>query len=267
MLASFPDIRFSLLVGIGGAIPRFDRTADSFQLRSDPDVRLGDIVVSQPDGNGGGVIQYDHYKATKDGSQMKSSLNRPPPALLYGLSALQAGHEQSPSIVPNIITTLEETNEYMANERGYKYPGKTKDRLFYPSYAHPEGHLNCKTCSEQHEVKRVPRENSDPKVHYGIIASGSVVVKNAEDRENLIRHHPSGSKCLCYEMEAAGLMNNFPCLVIRGICDYSDSHKNDVWRSYAALVAAAFAKELLVNMARDTVEGAAMAKDLMKDRG
>ena len=31
---------------------------------------------------------------------------------------------------------------------------------------------------------------------------------------------------LCFEMEAAGLMNNFPCLTIREICDYADSHKN-----------------------------------------
>jgi hypothetical protein len=40
-------------------------------------------------------------------------------------------------------------------------------------------------------------------------------------------------------------MNNFPCLVIRGICDYSDSHKNKTWQLYAALTAAAYAKELL----------------------
>jgi hypothetical protein len=54
---------------------------------------------------------------------------------------------------------------------------------------------------------------------------------------------------LCFEMEAAGLMNNFPCLVIRGISDYSDSHKNDGWQRYAAAAAAAFAKELLNHLA------------------
>jgi nucleoside phosphorylase len=30
---------------------------------------------------------------------------------------------------------------------------------------------------------------------------------------------------LCFEMEAAGIMNVLPCLVIRGICDYADAHK------------------------------------------
>jgi nucleoside phosphorylase len=46
-------------------------------------------------------------------------------------------------------------------------------------------------------------------------------------------------------MEAAGLVDRFPCLVIRGICDYADSHKNDQWQRYAASTAAAFAVELL----------------------
>lgn len=50
---------------------------------------------------------------------------------------------------------------------------------------------------------------------------------------------------LCFEMEAADLMKIFPCLVIRGICDYSDSHKNKDWQAYAAAVAAVYAKELL----------------------
>jgi nucleoside phosphorylase len=51
---------------------------------------------------------------------------------------------------------------------------------------------------------------------------------------------------LCFEMEAAGLMNSFPCLVIRGICDYADSHKNKKWQAYAAGTAAACAKEVLL---------------------
>lgn len=50
---------------------------------------------------------------------------------------------------------------------------------------------------------------------------------------------------LCFEMEAAGLMDNFPCLVIRGICDYADSHKNKDWQGYAAATAAGYTKDLL----------------------
>lgn len=59
---------------------------------------------------------------------------------------------------------------------------------------------------------------------------------------------------LCFEMEAAGLMNHFPGLVIRGICDYSDSHKNKEWQGYAAMTAAAYAKDLLHRIAPTQVE-------------
>ncbi|KAJ1705321.1 hypothetical protein CA14_005209 [Aspergillus flavus] len=47
-------------------------------------------------------------------------------------------------------------------------------------------------------------------------------------------------------MKAAGLMDQFPCLAIRGILDYADSHKDDRWQDYASAVAAAFAKDLLL---------------------
>lgn len=62
---------------------------------------------------------------------------------------------------------------------------------------------------------------------------------------------------ICFEMEAAGLMNNFPCLVIRGICDYADSHKNKQWQGYAALAAAAYGKEFILANPSTTVTSAA----------
>lgn len=59
---------------------------------------------------------------------------------------------------------------------------------------------------------------------------------------------------LCFEMEAAGLMNHFPCLVIRGVCDYADSHKNKIWQGYAAMVAVAYARDLLYQLSPQRVE-------------
>jgi nucleoside phosphorylase len=71
-------------------------------------------------------------------------------------------------------------------------------------------------------------------------------VKDADYRDEILNWlREQNVDPLCFEMEAAGLMNTFPCMVIRGICDYGDSHKNDVWRRYAAATAAAFAKEFL----------------------
>jgi nucleoside phosphorylase len=50
---------------------------------------------------------------------------------------------------------------------------------------------------------------------------------------------------LCFEIEAAGLIKHFLCLVIRGISDYCDSHKNNEWQGFAAMMAAVYAKDLL----------------------
>jgi nucleoside phosphorylase len=60
-------------------------------------------------------------------------------------------------------------------------------------------------------------------VHYGIIASADQLMKDVITRDKISQQHD----VICFEMEAAGLINDFPCVVIRGICDYSDSHKND----------------------------------------
>ncbi len=42
------------------------------------------------------------------------------------------------------------------------------------------------------------------------------------------------------------MMDAFPCLVVRGICNYADSLKNKQWQPFASAAAAAYAKELLL---------------------
>lgn len=66
-------------------------------------------------------------------------------------------------------------------------------------------------------------------VHYGTIGSANQVVKNRKTRDRL----REDLGLLCVEMEAAGIMDEFLCLVIRGICDYADSHKSKRWQEYA----------------------------------
>ncbi|CAH0021729.1 unnamed protein product, partial [Clonostachys rhizophaga] len=106
--------------------------------------------------------------------------------------------------------------------------------------------------------QRRPREI---RVHHGLIASGNQVIKDAVFRDKLDRD--LGGHVYCVEMEAAGLMNNFPCVVIRGICDYADPQKNKTWQEYAAMVAAAFAKELLMNVQTSEVHAERTAKDVL----
>jgi hypothetical protein len=76
-------------------------------------------------------------------------------------------------------------------------------------------------------------------------------MKSGEKRDQLsAKFHDA----LCFEREAAGLMDVFPCLVIRGICYYADSHRNKGWQEYAAATAAAYAREILLSMAERVVE-------------
>ena len=110
--------------------------------------------------------------------------------------------------------------------------------------------LLCPNCDKARLVRRNPRRTNDPVIHYGIIASADRVMRHGITREKLREKYG----VLCFEMEAAGLMNDFPCLVIRGICDYSDTHKHKVWQRYAAATAAAYAKELLGVIRKKQVE-------------
>lgn len=128
------------------------------------------------------------------------------------------------------------------------------DQLYRSDVVHPISESCCHDCSarENSLVVRSPRDEDedDPVVHYGLIASANQLMKDAKLRDR----YATEKDVLCFEMEAAGLMNHFPCVVVRGICDYSDSHKNKQWQGYAALTAAAYAKNLLCRIAPNKVE-------------
>jgi nucleoside phosphorylase len=229
MKSSFSCIRFGLMVGIGGGVPTEEH-----------DIRLGDIVVSQPAGEHGGVVQYDFGKSRPKGVfERTGSLSPPPNALLTTLTDVVAAQEMDEL---NIAAYLSQLAERLP---AYKFPSKLTDELYQPDHLH-QGGKDCSSCGKTNSVQRQDRNNKLPAIHYGTIASGNRVMKDAIERDKISRDLGG---VLCFEMEAAGLMNNFPCLVIRGISDYSDSHKNDGWQRYAAAAAAAFAKELLNHLA------------------
>jgi hypothetical protein len=98
----------------------------------------------------------------------------------------------------------------------------------------------CEACDRKRIAQRQPRQDLDV-IHYGTIASGDQVIKHGTTR------HKPGARfdALCFKMEAAGIVDDLPCMVIGGICDYADSHKNKKWQGYAVMAAAAFAEELL----------------------
>jgi nucleoside phosphorylase len=227
---TFRSIRFGLMVGIGGGVPG-----------KDVDIRLGDVVVSKPTGGFGGVVQYDFGKTVAQGVfERTGSLNKPPQILLTAIAKLQAdqivmGKSRVPEYLSGMITM------HPVMQAKFTYRGEEQDRLFDATYDHYGSENACNICEASRLVTRLARDRHDPVIHYGLIASGSQVIKHGGTRDKLGQE----LGILCFEMEAAGLMDNFPCLVIRGICDYADSHKNKQWQEYAAATAAAYAKELL----------------------
>ncbi|ESZ94731.1 hypothetical protein SBOR_4893 [Sclerotinia borealis F-4128] len=240
LLRSFKTIRFGLMVGVGGGAPSCieadlnagkgsedededeDDDEDEEEVEEKGDIRLGDV--------GGEFFQT-------------GTLNKPPSILLNAIGMLQeqcvrkGGHNLSEH-----LTEMVSANPGLA--RKFEYQGSEKDRLFKQNINHVNGKKSCKACcgpADVNLVKRVQRHNTSPVLHYGTIGSADQVMKDSMLRDLWAKE----KNIICFEMEAAGLMDTFPCIVIRGICDYADSHKNKIWQPYAAATAAAYAKELL----------------------
>ncbi|GLA08887.1 hypothetical protein AnigIFM60653_010686 [Aspergillus niger] len=229
LLSTFHSIQFALLVGIGGGIPT-----------GSADIRLGDVVVARPTDKHGGVVQYDFGKATPTGFQRTGILNSPPRSLLQALSKLEANHL---SHVGQFSSFLSELERRLPGQGALVFSRPvTEDHLYLADYHHVGTQSDgCENCDKSRTAARSVRCDDLPVVHYGLIASGNQVVKDSHLRNMLGQELGA----YCVEMEAAGLVNHLPCLVVRGICDYADSHKNDAWHGYAAATAAAYAKELL----------------------
>ncbi|KAL7958575.1 hypothetical protein V8C34DRAFT_323970 [Trichoderma compactum] len=157
LMAKFPNIKYGLMVGIGGGSPG---------PGLENDIRLGDIVVSQPGDRYGGVVQYDFGKTIAQGKFVRHGgiLNKPPSYLLGAAAELLTKHVQGKS---RIMDNFRDMTARVSNRTGYFTARDIGTDVFLPS------------------------------------------------------------------------------LVIRGICDYADTHKNKAWQNYAAAMAAAYVKCLL----------------------
>ncbi|KAN0075704.1 hypothetical protein V8E54_006974 [Elaphomyces granulatus] len=259
--SSFPEIQLALVVGICGGAP--------FGNLPSEDILLGDVIISE------GLIQYDLGRQFPNGIFMRKdtprdNLPRPGPKIRAALAKLRT--EQGRSWLED------KTSEYLTVLRQrlgdmVTYPGAIEDRLFKSTYQHrhhiplecaicanDDGRddvcntavgLSCEQikCDEQELVPRTPLSRPfNPVVHFGLIASGDTVMKSGEDRDDITTR----DGVIAFEMEGAGVWENFPgSLVIKGVCDYADSHKGKRWQNYAAATAAAVAKGFLENWNTD----------------
>ncbi|KAH7129648.1 hypothetical protein B0J13DRAFT_588497 [Dactylonectria estremocensis] len=222
MLHSFPNIRIGLMVGIGGGAPSHKH-----------DIRLGDVVVSASGNGKGGEFQETGF------------LNQPPTILRAAVNGLMAQYEGEGIQLEESISKVLKKKPRL--QKKYRRPKRSTDRLYQPGVLHPPNDessyaIACDNDPSTLIVRPKRTEGEDnPSIHYGLIASSNRLMKDALIQDALIRK----KDVLCFEMEAAGLMNHFPCLVIRGVCDYLDLHKNKGWQGYAAIISASYAKDLL----------------------
>ena len=253
--SSFSNIRLALVTGICGGVPNGPNNEH---------VVLGDVVISD------GIIEYDFGRQLPDRFVRKDTLNgnlgRPNNEIRAILAKLK-GLRGRQRLLTKTLEYLTPMQENLGHE--WNYPGASRDMLFKPNYHHkhqgPSSHEICTecntgsdkvcdkalgmTCTELRcaDTQMISyREdewvgNNGLKIHYGFMASGSAVIKSGEHRDRI----SAQENVIAFEMEGAGVWDNFPCVVIKGVCDYADSHKNKIWQNYAAATAAAAAKAFL----------------------
>ncbi|KAK2601556.1 hypothetical protein QQS21_004874 [Conoideocrella luteorostrata] len=264
--ANYRNIRLALLTGICGAVPRSGRTGS--------EIFLGDIVI------GDSIIQFDfgrkypdRFRPKKSGADNLGSQSRSLRSVFRALEMDQL-RQRLEHMTSRYLQELKE--DYIKKNqshhcRRYEYPGGRQDHLFEAQYRHR--HRGTKTCCDDthtcdmalqaschdvgcDEAVLVSREFPDkkrrlqqdvtsnvkhPVIHIGAIASGDIVMRSGEDRDEIAQTEG----IIAFEMEGAGIKAEIPCLIVKGVSDYADSHKEKMWQDFAAAAAAAAAKALL----------------------
>lgn len=259
MRSSYSRLRLVLLVGICGGNP-VDGKNDMF---------LGDVVISSI------VLQYgigcqfpDRFVPEQTVQNVLSPPNKDIRGLLALLSTVR-GHDKVRERTAAILNQIQ-SKAGPEHRHKYEYPTDTIDQVFALTHRHMHYVPNncvCHTarlptdpvcdealskscadlgCLTDRCVARIrqpthPAQPPQPDLHIGIVASGDLVLKSALDRDQL--HRDTGA--IAFEMEAAGIWDEAPCIVIKAICDYADSHKHKGWQGYAAATAASAAKAVL----------------------
>tara|TARA_R110002167_G_scaffold22388_2_gene80263 strand:- start:6828 stop:8372 length:1545 start_codon:yes stop_codon:yes gene_type:complete len=226
-----------IMCGIAGGVPNPDKAEDH--------VRLGDIVVS----NEKGIIQYDRGKQRStaheindpnplSGFEFRGTTTRPCNDMLEAVDMIHADEILlGKDDIRDWELVVNSFLETCKNEE-WNRPYHTKDRLIDeeggPSIGHPKDN---------------ERRSGYPRVFHGPIGAANIVLADPVKRNMLRDIH--GVKAI--EMESSGIADScwvagIGYLVIRGICDYCNHTKNNVWHFYSALVAAAYCKTVIENL-------------------
>lgn len=266
--SSYTGLRLALLTGICGGVP------DSHPER---EIILGDVIISKT------IIQYDFGRQYPDGFALKDTkddtLGRSNTDIRSLLSKLETsrGNQLLRCGASRVLAHIQEKAVKKQERVRYDRPAASEDKLFRPGYLHKHrdqsGDGCCESACEAAQAascdelccdtaqlvarKRLERNQelesngmlSDSQyfeIHIGNIGSGDTVMKSSEDRDRIAKKHG----IMAFEMEGAGVWDEVPCIVVKGVCDYADCHKNKKWQAYAAATAASVMKALLANYGR-----------------
>ncbi|KPM39642.1 hypothetical protein AK830_g6899 [Neonectria ditissima] len=247
---SYPKVRLVLLTGVCGGVPN---------LGTDEELLLGDVVISET------IVQYDYGRHFPDGFAMKGTvedvLGRPTKNIRNLVSILRTDRAQE-----------------QLKQRAAFFLQRLQEKLFEASFRHKHYTaldcqcMNCHSSSdpvcdesrklscdelgcdvtnivlrERLKLKRQlenegrSKDAQAPSIFVGRIGSGDKVLKSGEDRDRIAKQHD----LLAFGMEGAGVWDEIPCIVTKGVCDYADSHKSKSWQAFAAATAASVTKALL----------------------
>lgn len=267
--SSYPGLKLMLVTGICGGVPHPE---------GDEELLLGDVVLSKC------VVQYDLGRGYPDEFVMRDtvedSLGRAPKNVrnLLAIFETNLGRDRLENMAATHLQKIQNSPSRRRRGARYQYPGAAQDKLFQSSYTHKhhlspqclcaKGHKSyvsiCKEakmlfcdelgCDNKHLIRRerldakvqLEREGRNkeaqaPSIFVGRIGSGDTVVKSGEDRDRIAKRHG----VIAFEMEGAGVWDEVPCIVVKAVCDYADSHKNKIWQDFAAATAASTMKALL----------------------
>ncbi|KAL2675661.1 hypothetical protein Neosp_011851 [[Neocosmospora] mangrovei] len=256
--SSYPNLELALVTGICGGIPI---------TGAGKELVLGDVVISNT------VVQYDLGRRYTNAFETKNTLNDSlgRPALhIQNLVVTFKTSRSLQSLERRAASHLETLQSRQLDEdeaANYDYPGAENDHLYPTSYLHKHSltsacrecssgpgavcnasrKLSCRElgCDVQQRVPRKRLQDSErlrvPRVLVGRLGSGDTVLKSGWDRDRIAKEHD----LIAFEMEGAGAWDEIPCIIVKGICDYADSHKNKNWQNFAAATAASVAKALV----------------------
>ncbi|KAF2116961.1 nucleoside phosphorylase domain-containing protein [Lophiotrema nucula] len=262
---SFKHIRYAFVVGICGGVPT---------VHEGKEILLGDVIIST------GLQEYDRGKQYQDaycpaGETTKTQKHMR--AFLVKMGSSDDSKEELQTACADHLQRLLDKNDAYAAEA--RYPGWQEDLLYQPTYVHkhrdatechfcansteqcseardkacPE--LQCGKSPEHFVLRRRLQDQSTPtcpSIHFGSVGSGDTVMKSGKHRDEIA----AKGKVIAFEMEGAAVCSAFKSTlvsteVIKGVCDYADSHKSKKWQKHAAATAAACTRAFLDKMRQE----------------